>query len=318
MATGFDVIGLLLIIVLAASGLKKGLVDGVFKIVGVYAAMYAAMNYNTYGTLLLQPLINIPEAYAVPAGFATVFIIVMYSITFVSFLMRKLVKTLRLGAVDRIGGLTFGAVKAGLILSAVVWAFAMIPQTMRGTWQEESKLYPIVEVFAANMIQVLSLEDELALLQTTVSTMMGAGQDKLMEKALGGAGDMGLSMDAISKVGGEGVLSSDGESIIPDASSLLGGDQQDLMNNPMLKKAMESLEGPQKDIIEKAIEAMQTGNANSLLEGAINSKDESGASLMDEAMKYMDPTQKADMHEMIKQMEAEIKNPSSDPSNESP
>ena len=86
----------------------------------------------------------------------------------------------------------------------------------------------------------------------------------------------------------------------------------------MFKKAMESLEGPQKDIIEKAVEAMQTGNASSLLEGAINSKDESGVSLMDEAMKYMDPTQKADMHEMIKQMEAELKNPSSVPGDESP
>ena len=306
MATGFDLIGLLLVIVLAVSGLKKGLIDGVLKMVGVYAAMYASMNYNTYGTLFLEPLINIPDAYKVPAGFVVVFVGVMYSITFISFLLRKLVKTMHLGAVDRIGGITFGAVKGGLILSAVVWAFAMVPENMRGDWQKDSKLYPIVEVFAANMVQIFSLDDELALLQTTVGSLMGQGKDKMLEQALGGAGGLGLSADALTKVGGAGTLSEDGHSIIPDASSLLDGGT-DPLSNPILKEAMESLEGPQKAIIEQALEAMQSGDASSLLEGAINSKDASGKSLMDEAMKYMDPSQKTDMATMIQQMEAELK-----------
>ncbi len=308
MATGFDVIGLLLILVMAMSGLKKGLIDGVLKMVGVYAAIYASMNYNQYGTLIIEPLISIPDAYKVPAGFVLVFLVVMYSITFMSFLLRKLVKTMRLGSIDRIGGITFGAIKAGLILSAVVWAFAMVPENMRGTWQNDSKLYPHVETFAAKMVSVFSLEDELALLQTTVGSLMGQGQDKLMQKALGNAGvDAlgGISMDAISGVGGTGALSDDGHSIIPDANASPGG--TDIMQSEMMKKAMESLEGPQKEIIEQALKALQSGNANSLLEGAIKSKDASGKSLMDEAMKYMDPNQKMDMHEMIKQMEAELK-----------
>ena len=318
MATGFDLVGIFLIIIMSVSGLKKGLIDGVLKMVGVYAAIYASMNYSHYGTLLIAPLVNIPEAYQGTAGFVIVFLGVMYSITFVSFLLRKLVKTMHLGAVDRIGGITFGAVKAGLILSAVVWAFAMVPQSMRGTWQEDSKLYPLVEVFAANMVNVFSLEDELTLLQSTVGTMMGKSQDKLMEKALGGAaGGMGLDLDALTGVGGGGELSGDGESIIPGASSLLGG-SSDLSQNEALKKAMESLEGPQKEIIEKAMEALQTGNASTLLEGAIQSKDESGASLMDEAMKYMAPAQKESMHEMIKKMEAELKLSEQAKSNESP
>ena len=35
MATGFDLIGLVLIGIMAVSGLKKGLIDGVLKIVGM-------------------------------------------------------------------------------------------------------------------------------------------------------------------------------------------------------------------------------------------------------------------------------------------
>ena len=309
MATGFDVIGLLLILVMSLSGMKKGLIDGVLKMVGVYAAIYASMNYNTYGTVLLDPIFTIPDAYRTAAGFVVVFLIVMYSFTFVSWLLRKLVTTLHLGSIDRMGGVTFGAVKAGLILSAVVWAFAMVPENMRGDWQEDSKLYPIVEVFAANMVEMFSLQDELALLQETVGSLMGGGQEKLLEAALkgGGAAEMGLSMDAISGMSSEGTLSADGQSIIPSAGDLMKNGGLDLANNAALQKAMGGLEGPQKEIIEKALEALQTGNANSLLEGAINSKDESGKSLMDAAMGYMDPAEKANLHDMIKQMEADIK-----------
>ncbi len=308
MATGFDMIGLVLIFVMALSGLKKGLIDGVFKLIGVYAAVYASMNYNHYGTLFLEPLINIPDAYKTAAGFVVVFLVVMYSFTFMSWLLRKLATTLKLGFIDRLGGITFGAVKAGLVLSAVVWAFQIIPESMRGEWQQDSKLYPVVELFAENMVSIFSLEDELALLQETVGSIMGKSQDKLLEKALnsGGMGDLGLSMDAISKVGGTGTLSADGQSIIPSAGDLMKGGTMDLSQNAALQKAMESLEGPQKEIIEKAIEALQSGNANSLLEGAIKSKDASGNSLMDAAMDYMDPAQKANLHDMIKQMESEI------------
>ncbi|MCF7922701.1 MAG: CvpA family protein, partial [Candidatus Marinimicrobia bacterium] len=65
MATGFDLIGLLLIVIMAISGLKKGLIDGVLKMVGIYAAIYASMHYNQYGTALIEPLIHLPDAYKV-------------------------------------------------------------------------------------------------------------------------------------------------------------------------------------------------------------------------------------------------------------
>jgi len=315
MATGFDLFGIGLIIFMSLSGLKKGMINGVLKMIGVYVAMYASMNYGNYGTVFLEPFISIPESYKTVVGFIVVFLVTMYSITFIAFLLRKLVTTMNLGIVDRVGGITFGAVKAGLILSAFVWAFAMVPAELRGSWQKESKLYPFVEVFADNMVTIFALEDELAQLQSTVGSMMGKGKSQLMEKALGGAG--GVDLEAITKIGGTGRLSSDGHSIIPDDGDLFGGGE-DIMNNPMLKKAMESLDGPQKEIIEKAVEALQTGDATSLMEGAINSKDASGNSLMQEALKYMDSDQKGDMNDLIRQMEAEMLKPSQATADESP
>jgi len=295
MATIFDVFGGVLLAVMIRSGLKKGLIDGVLKMVGMYVAIWASMNYNQYGLIILKPLINIPESYETMAGYAGVFLGVMLSISIISFILQKLVNTMHLGTVDKVGGITLGVTKAGLMLSAVVWAYAMIPADMQGEWKERSILYPHVELFAGYAVKILSLEDELTMLQSTMGSFMGGSTDKLMDKALGGAGGNALGIsgsEAMDLLQGGLDPSSD------------GGDPTD---NPIFKKALESLDGPQKEIIEAAMEAMKTGKSNSLLEGAIRSKDGSGKSLMDEAMKSMDHTEKAELHAKIMELEAELK-----------
>lgn len=310
METAFDMFGAMLLIVLAYGGYRKGLIDGIFKIVGMYAAMYAAMNYSEYGEIIIEPIILVSDAYKSIAGFATMFLVVMGGITFISFLLRKIVTSLHLGSVDKIGGVILGSVKGGILLSAFVWAMELVPEDYRGTWQQRSALYPFAEVFAGLVVDIAGLEDELNLMKATVGGFMGQSKDKLMEQALGGAGgDLGLSgADALSLISGGGALG--GAEVGEDGTI---SNMQDIMRegdptqSPVFKKAMESLDGPQREIIEKALEAMQTGNANSLLEGAIKSKDESGNSLMQEAMKFMDPDQKSTLHSTIMELEDEIK-----------
>lgn len=299
MGAAFDILGGILIIVMAMSGLKKGLVDGIFKIIGIYASMYVAMHYSHYGVAILEPLINISEAYKSIAGFATMFLLTMYSITFVSFILRKLVIKLHLGTVDRVGGISLGVAKAGLLLSAVVWVMQLIPRDYKAEWQQQSQLYPYAEVFAGMVVNVFGLEDELQMMQSTVGSFMGHSQNKLMEQALGGAGTeetLGMSTSDALKMLQGGSL-----------PQLTGDANTNPTENPIFKKALESLDGPQREIVEKALEAMQTGNANTLLEGALNSKDSQGNPLMQEAMKYMDPDQKSTLHSTIMNLDKELK-----------
>ena len=264
MATGFDLIGLLLIVIMSVSGLKKGLVDGVLKMVGMYAAMYGAMHYNQQGAVFLDTLISIPDAYKTPAGFVIVFFGIMYSITFISFLLKKIVKSLHLGVVDRVGGITLGALKAGLMLSAFVWAFAMVPESVRGDWQQDSKLFPHVETFAGQMVYVLSLEDELALLQTMVDP--DADKTALLQAALGG------------EAGGlQGLLGDGG-----------GGDQ-----NEVLGKALESMGGSQKGLLEQMLKSAGVDGVDNLdIMGEV------------EKVKHAGTNRQADMDKMLGEIEA--------------
>lgn len=308
METAFDIFGAMLLIVLAMGGYKKGLIDGIFKIVGMYAAMYAAMNYSEFGEIILEPFVLVSDAYKSIAGFATMFLAVMGGITFISFLLRKIATSLHLGSVDKIGGVILGSIKGGILLSAFVWAMDLVPEDYRGTWQQRSQLYPFAEIFAGLVVDIAGLEDELNLMKATVGGFMGQSKAKLMEEALGGAGgDLGLSgADAMSLISGSGLggISVDDEGQVSGGMAEEGGDPT---QSEVFKKAMESLEGPQREIIEQALKAMQTGNANSLLEGAIKSKDESGNSLMQQAMKFMNPDEKSDLHSKIMELEEEMK-----------
>jgi len=280
MATGFDLFGLFLLVVMSVGGLKKGLIDGVLKIVGIYAASYAAMNYHQYGSALLEPIYSLPAAYQTPAGFVIIFLITMYSINLLAFILKKIVKTMRLGVVDKIGGITFGVLKAGLILSALVWVSTMVPADMQGNWKEESKLYPFADVFAGQMVSVLSLEDELAMLET----MMDPDADKtaLLQTALGGDDTEGLS-------GLSGIMGG--------ADDMEGFTSDDSSQASAVQKAMDNMGGARKGIMQQVLKSA----------GIEGLGGDDGLDIMKEVdkIKNADGNREAKMEQLMKELEAE-------------
>jgi len=270
MAMGFDLVGIFLLVIMAVSGLKKGLIDGILKIGGMYAAMYVSMNYSAHALIIVEPLISIPESYKTIAGYGIAFLATMYSFTLLGFILKKIVKTMNLGIVDRIGGITLGISKAGLLLSAVVWAFAMVPAETRGDWQEESKLYPFVEVFAGQVVYVFSLEDELAMLQTMIDP--DADKTELLQSVLGGEDGDGMSPDIMKALGA-------GD----------GGDKTDI-----LKKALESMGGSQSGLMEQV---MKSAGVDDL----------SDMDIMEEVekLKHVGTNRQAEMDRIMDEIEAE-------------
>lgn len=246
MASGFDLIGLLLVVVLTLSGLKKGLIDGVVKIVGMYVAFNVSMNFHQHGTTLLLPFVELPESYQMPAGFVLVFLGTMIGINLAALILKKMVKTMRLGIVDKVGGLTLGALKAGLILSAAVWVTAMVPK-LGGDWQQESKLFPYTEIFAGHLAKVLSLEDKLALMQNLSDPEV----DKmaLIQSAMGEKG--GLMGDDASK----------GEAI-QKAMESMGGTQKGMIEQMLKSAGVEGLDGENGLDIMKELDKVQTAGVD--------------------------------------------------------
>jgi len=245
MATAFDLGGLFLLVILGVSGLKKGLIDGILKIVGIYAAIYVSMHYHAQAVLIILPLINIPENYQTIAGYGIAFLGTMYAFSLLGFILKKLVKTMNLGIVDRIGGITLGLFKAGLLLAAVVWAFAMVPEDRRGTWQKESKLYPNVEFFADQVVKIFGLDDEMKMLESTIGSIASGDMSKISQMAVSDSSGSGMDLMGLMNGEGGGVLS-------PELLKMLGGKEGEDQGT-VLERAMKSMNPAQKGMIQQML-----------------------------------------------------------------
>jgi len=253
MASAFDMGGIFLLGLFAYTGIRQGLIQGAMKLVGATVALYATMNHSGAALLILKPFWEPPGKYASIIGFVITFVVVLYAFNFVAWILKRAFKHLHLGAVDRVGGLAFGMVKAGLILSAFVWAFMLLPVNMRGDWQQESRLYPVVDVFQASVLRMFGWEDELLMFQSAINSMVsnpGEGiSDAMMEKLMEMLPDDQKAMldefMEISKGGG-------------DASALqkklleMGGD------NPVLQQYMDQMQNSQtNDAWEQAVKQLE-------------------------------------------------------------
>jgi len=290
MATAFDLGGIFLLVIMAVSGLKKGLIDGILKIVGMYAAMYVSMNYSQHVLLIIEPIISIPETYRTIAGYGIAFLGTMYSFTLLGFILKKIVKSMNLGIVDRVGGITLGVTKAGLLLSAVVWAFALVPAEKRGTWQQESKLYPNVEFFADNVVKLFGMEDEMAMLQSSIGSLVSGDMSKLSQLAPGDS-TSGGDMDFLGLLGG-----ADGNSpLSPELLKMLGGKEGEDQKT-IIDRAMKSMSGTQKGMMQQMLKS-----------AGVAGEDGGDFDIMGELDKVQTAgvDRQADMDKMLDEIEAE-------------
>ncbi len=257
-ATGFDLGGFFLIGLFALSGLRQGLIQGAMKLVGATAALWATMNHSDVTLAIIQPIIQLPEQYASIAGFAITFVAVLYAFNLVAWFLKKIFSAISLGWLDRIGGVLFGMTKAGLIMSAFVWAFMLLPPDKRGDWQKDSQLFPVIDVFQGYVISIFGFQDELAMLQDTVGGIMSGGgltggnidlDSPLFQKALKALGpeQKKLVDQMIQMQKGEGGDIVQIQTIIKD----LGG-----AKNPAVQKAMEMMPEEQRQQMQELMEGL--------------------------------------------------------------
>jgi len=212
----------------------------------------------------------------------------MYSFTLLGFILKKIVKTMNLGIVDRIGGVTLGLAKAGLLLSAVVWAFALVPESKRGTWQQESKLYPNVEFFADQVVKIFGMEEEMEMLQSSINSIVSGDMSGLSKLAPGDSS--GSSMDLMGLLGGGG-----DNPLSPELLKMLGGKEGEDKNS-VIERAMKSMNGTQKGMLQQMMKS-----------AGVAGDDGDDFDIMEELNKVQTAgtDRQADMDKMLDEIEAE-------------
>ncbi len=105
-------------------GFVNGLIKEVLSIVGIILAVFLAFQYMEPVGSLISPLFPEKAGYIPFLSGALIFIGTVALVQLGAFLMKKFLETIKLNFVNRLGGLAFGFLKSGILISAILLILA--------------------------------------------------------------------------------------------------------------------------------------------------------------------------------------------------
>ena len=131
------------ILYFAYKGAMNGLIKEVLNIVGIILAVFLTFNYLDVFTAIIQPMFEEGSLYVPFISGAILFTGTLLVVAGIAYATKELMEAAKLGAVNRILGGVFGALKSGIVLSAVLLLLAgfNIPSDQA---RQDSYLYPYV------------------------------------------------------------------------------------------------------------------------------------------------------------------------------
>ena len=174
---------LLLVLVLAFRGLRRGFVRELFTFAGWLGGALAAVYFLYDLTPIIAERFRIPAAFAGLAAFLAVFLAVSTVLWLVGFLISTLIKvTVLLRPIDKLAGVALGAVEGLTLAGIVLFVFGASPlfPTAREMVESSALGPPVVE---ATSTLFSSVRDEAVRLRKQADAIRAA------EKKAGKRGD---------------------------------------------------------------------------------------------------------------------------------
>ena len=143
-----DIIILLMLVGFGIGGWRKGLITEAATLLGLGVGLYGAFHFSDFTASKLVEWVEINPKYLNVIAFAVTFIVLTILVNLLGRLVAKLVKSINLGFIDRIGGFVFGIAKGILICSLLVMLINALELkgVLKDKTKQESKLYPYVEM----------------------------------------------------------------------------------------------------------------------------------------------------------------------------
>jgi membrane protein required for colicin V production len=148
-----DIILIVLAVVSLVYGLFKGLIIEIFTLLSLVLAFFCANMGYSYLAPEIKNQLGLP-AFEQVAAYAAIFLVVMVGVTLLGHLMRRLMRLVKLGWLDRLAGGGLGLVKAavaGAVLVTLLTAFLPAEAALL----QDSQLAPPFRFLAAYMVELL-------------------------------------------------------------------------------------------------------------------------------------------------------------------
>lgn len=142
-----DIIIAILLVVFGLGGWRKGIIIEAATLLGLGVGLYGAFHFSDFTAAKLTEFVEIDPKYLNVVAFIVTFIVLAILVNLLGRLLAKIVKTINLGFIDKIGGFLVGLAKGLLICSLVVMLFNALELKgiIKDETKQESVLYPYVE-----------------------------------------------------------------------------------------------------------------------------------------------------------------------------
>jgi len=156
-----DAICLLLIIGFSFWGLIRGFIREAFSLGGIILGVFLGLSLNAGFGSILTPLLGVEADMGQILAFIIIFLLVSLLVSWLGLLIKKAVKFVLLGWLDRLLGLVFGFAKGVLIASVICFLLVALPLPDMDKHVETSKVGPLV----------------IGVAPATYNTFFGGGED---------------------------------------------------------------------------------------------------------------------------------------------
>ena len=142
-----DIIIAVLLVAFGIGGWRKGIIIEAATLLGLGLGLYGAFHFSDYTASKLLQYAEIDPKYLHLISFIVTFIVVSVVVNLLGRLLAKIVKTINLGFIDKIGGFLVGVAKGLLICSLLVMLLNVmnLKGVVKNDAKKESVLYPWVE-----------------------------------------------------------------------------------------------------------------------------------------------------------------------------
>ncbi len=149
-----DLIFVVIIILAAFRGYQRGLIIGVFSLVSVIIGLAAAMKLSTVVAGYIGKAVKISDQWLPVISFAVVFLIVVLLIRWGANIIERTVEVVKLGWLNRIGGIIFYAGIYIIVFSVILFYVERL-RIIRPETIEKSVTYSFVQPWGPQAINTV-------------------------------------------------------------------------------------------------------------------------------------------------------------------
>lgn len=151
-----DILTIIVALLLIYKSYQQGLLNSAVRLIGLILGIVIAANLGSWAGDMLSLQFNWAQQISDIVGYILIFLIVILLVQVLGFLLRSFIHAIKLGWLDRIGGLLFGALKAAIIMSLIFWLLMAIPSdTLGRDIRERSFSYKLLAGFAPSLYEKL-------------------------------------------------------------------------------------------------------------------------------------------------------------------